>query len=286
MPAHAPSLAADGAAIENLQAADRAKPLTATGLSDLVGLLAAAKRDAEASAYAARLLKLRPTHRRALRALTRSPPADVDVIGGWRALAETTPDDPEPWLQIARLAARAGDGAAALEAGDEVLARADGHAEALGLKLTALSILGAHDAIGEAWRQLHAADPARARTLADRAADKADIDSAAAMLGEAGALGALDAEGELRRLRLRSWLTVEAFEAELAGDMLEAARAFARLTRLEPNAADYADGLARAIGRPRARIEGAVAAGDAGPGDGAAEALSAGSCFDDDAAMG
>src|SRR5665213_3724555 len=110
-------------AIERWLAADAASPLDATGLADLIAHLAKANRDDEASVYAARLLKLRPTHKRALRALTRSPRPEVDVIGGWRALAQTAPDDAEPWLQIARLASRAKDPRTALEACEEMLTR-------------------------------------------------------------------------------------------------------------------------------------------------------------------
>ena len=96
MSANAIATAEDGD-IERLVAADAVSPLDATGLADLIALLAKAKRDGEAAVYAAQLLKLRPNHRRALRALTRSPLAGVDVIGGWRALAESTPEDAEPW---------------------------------------------------------------------------------------------------------------------------------------------------------------------------------------------
>lgn len=271
MSANAIATAEDGD-IERLVAADAVSPLDATGLADLIALLAKAKRDGEAAVYAAQLLKLRPNHRRALRALTRSPLAGVDVIGGWRALAESTPEDAEPWLQIARLASRAMDAATALEACDAVLARSDGHAEALGLKLGALSALLAHDDIGSVWRQLHEADAERAGKVLIRAVDDADDDAAAAMLGEAGTLGVLDAEGEHQRLRLRSWLTVRAFGAELAGDDPAAAQDFSRLTRLEPTMADHVDGLKRALARLRDRIDGADAEWDAESGAEAAGA--------------
>jgi cytochrome c-type biogenesis protein CcmH/NrfG len=251
------SASEENEAIERLEAADAATPLDAAGLADLVGLLAKARRDREAAAYAARLLALRPTHRRALRALTRAPPPGVDVTGGWRALAQTAPDDPEPWLQIARLAARAGEAATALEACDAVLARAADHPEALSLKLGALSALKAHGGVGEVWEALRRADPERAWALVARAGDEADLDAAASMLGEAGSQGLLDADGEHQRLRLRARLMVLAFEAELAGDDIGAVRYFAGLARLEPAEADHADGVRRALPRLRARIDAA-----------------------------
>nr|MDQ2860649.1 hypothetical protein [Pseudomonadota bacterium] len=258
-----PTPAPEGDAIQGLLAADAASPLDAAGLAELVAVLAKADRDGEASIFAARLLKLRPTHKRALRALTRSPRPEVDVIGGWRALAQTAPDDAEPWLQIARLASRAKDPRTALEACEEMLTRESAQIEALSLKLAALSALRMHDEVGSTWRRLHEADAERARGILARAADGADIDTAAAMLGAAGALGALDADGEHQRLKLRSRLTMAAYDAELAADDSAAAQNFWRLTRLEPSMADHADGLKRALARLRARIDNAGAAPEA-----------------------
>jgi len=240
--------------IERLLAADAASPLDATGLADLIAHLAKANRDDEASVYAARLLKLRPGHRRALRALTRSPRPEVDVIGGWRALAETTPDDVEPWLQIARLASRAKDHETTLEACDEMLDRGPGHVEALNLKLGALLALRTYDELGPLWRQVYEADAARGRAILARIAEGKDDDAAAATLGEAGTMGVLDDDGERQRLKLRSRLTVAAYDAELAGDGSAAAQDFWRLTQLEPKDANHGDGLKRAVNRLRARI--------------------------------
>ncbi|MDQ2762471.1 MAG: tetratricopeptide repeat protein [Pseudomonadota bacterium] len=243
----------DGA-VETLLANDAISPLDAAGLAELIALLAKSRRDKEASVYAARLLKLRPAHRRALRALSRSAPPDVDVIGGWRALAETAPEDVEPWLQIARLAVRAKDHAMTLQACEEILRRDPGNAEALTLSLAAMSSLNSHDDMGSFWRRLHEADPERGRACLSRFAGGGDIDAAATLLGEAGAIGALDAEGEHQRLKYRSRLTVGAYEAEVAGDDPAAARDFWRLTRLEPKELDHADGLKRALGRLRAKV--------------------------------
>ncbi|MEO8927818.1 MAG: hypothetical protein ABI306_11720 [Caulobacteraceae bacterium] len=257
------TLAGEGDPIERLLAADAASPLDATRLADLIALLAKANRDQQASLYAARLLKLRPTHRRALRALTRSPRPDADIVGGWRALAETAPGDAEPWLQMARLASRAGDAQGALAASEAVLVRDTGHLEGLTLKVGASIALNLHDDIGPAWRQLHEADAETAGAILIRAADGTDADAAAALVGAAVALGALDEEGEHRRLRLRARLTVDAYEAEVAGDALAATQNFKRLTRLEPSVADYTDGLRRALGRLRARIDAAGGEPDA-----------------------
>jgi tetratricopeptide (TPR) repeat protein len=246
----------DGA-IERWLAADAASSIDATGLADLIALLARANRDDEASVYAARLLRLRPTHRRALRALTRSPRPDVDVIGGWRALAGAMPDDVEPWLQIARLASRAKDHETALQACDEMLDREPGHVEALNLKLGALLALRTYGDLGPVWRRLYEADAARGRAILTRVVEGADADAAAAMLGEAGSLGVLDGGGEHQRLKLRSRLTVAAYDAELAGNDPAAAQNFWRLTRLEPKDANHADGLKRAVYRLRACVDGA-----------------------------
>jgi tetratricopeptide (TPR) repeat protein len=249
--------------IHELVAADAASPLNATNLADLIALLAKENRDDEASTYAVRLLKLRPAHRRALRALTRSPRPEVDVIAGWRALAETTPDDVEPWLQIARLALRAKDHQTTAEACDEILARTPEHIEALSLKLAALVALRSYDDLGSIWRHFHAADAAKAVATLMRTADGADVDAAAAMLGEAGTMGVLDGEGEHQRLKLRSRLTVAAYDAELAGDDPAAAQGFWRLTQLEPKDANHADGLRRAVNRLRTCIDDAGDAPDA-----------------------
>lgn len=259
----ASSTTADGD-LERLLAADAAAPLDATGLADVIALLAKANRDEEASLHAARLLKLRPTHKRALRALTRAPRPEVDAIGGWRALAVTTPEDPEPWLQIARLAARAKDAATTLEACEEVLARSGGHLEALGLKLGALSRLGSHGEIGATWRQLHEVDVERAAAVLTRATEDEDADVAVAMLAEAAALGALGASGEHQRQRWRSLLTVRAFDAEVAGDAPAAALEFAHLKQLCPTLADHADGFQRAVSRLSYMIAAAESEPDAG----------------------
>jgi len=241
--------------IERLRAADATAPLDAKGLNDLVGLLTQASRDEEASVYAARLLSLRPGHRRALRVLTRWPRTGVDVAAGWRSFAATAPEDPEPWLQIARISSRAKDANASIEACDAVLARAPGHAEALSIKVTDLPLAGRHEELAEVWTSLNAADPKRATTQITRAAEGMDTDAAAALLGAAAAAGALD--GDLSRLRagLRIKLAAGAYEAEAGSDDEAAARAFWRLSQLEPGEADYADGLRRALGRLSATFE-------------------------------
>lgn len=244
--------------IDRLSAKIAAKPKDVTSLADLVGLLAKAKRDEEAAFHAARLLELRPTHRRALRVLTRAPRAGVDVIGGWRAFAETAPDDPEPWLQIARLAARADDRRTSLEACDEALGRDPRQPEVLTLKIAALQVLGLHDAVGPAWRLLNQVDAERAVAALARAIDAGDQESASAMLGAARAMGPFDAGMEHEALRLRSRLMVDGYAAELAGHSAAAAEAFRRLGRLEPDEPDHADGLRRALARLRERIAGAA----------------------------
>ncbi len=242
--------------LERLLAKALAAPKDVTNLSNLVGLLGKAKRDEEAAFHAAKLLELRPGHRRALRVLTRAPRADVDIIGGWRAYALTEPDDVEPWLQIARLAARADDRRASLEACEEALGRDPRQPEVLSLKIAALGALGRHDAVGSVWGLLREVDPERAEAVLARAADAGDRESAIAMLGAARSVGPLGAAMEHEALRLRSRLTVDAYAAEVAGRHAAAAEAFARLCRLEPDEADHADGLRRAVAPRRDPVAG------------------------------
>jgi tetratricopeptide (TPR) repeat protein len=242
-------------AIKHLRAADAIAALDAQGLADLVGHLAQAGRDQEASIYAARLLALRPAHRRALRALVRWPMADIDVAAGWRSVAASAPEDPEPWLQIARLAARAKDSRGAIEACDKVLTRSAGHGEALTIKIAQLQSQGELEDVAELWTQLNAADPKRARTVLTKATEGADTDAVAILLGAGGAAGALETELGRLRTSLRIKLVAGAYEAEVASDHEAAARAFWRLTKLEPGESDYADGLRRALGHLRAGIE-------------------------------
>jgi len=251
--------AGDGPAdeIDRLLARVKAKPKDATRLADLVGLLAKAKRDDEAAVHAVRLLELRPANRRALRVLTRAPRAGVDVVGGWRAFAITAPDDPEPWLQIARLAARANDRQTSLEACDEALGRDPRQSEVLTLKIAALQALGLHGALAPVWSVLNQVDPERAAVALARAVDADEQDSAVVMLGAARIMGPLDARMEHETLRLRARLTVDGYAAELAGDDAAAAEAFRRLGRLEPDQADHADGLRRALARLREPTAGA-----------------------------
>ncbi len=287
------SATADTAAtgeIERLLAKAGAAPNDATILSDLVGLLGKAKRDGEAALHAARLLQLKPANRRALRVLTRAPRADVDLIGGWRAYALTAPDDVEPWLQIARLAARADDRRASLDACEEALDRDPRHAEVLTLKIAALQALGRHDAVGPAWGLLREADAERAEAVLTRAADAGDSEGAIAMLGVARSMGPLSAGMEREALRLRSRLTVDAYAAEVAGRHLAAAEAFARLSRLEPDQTDHADGLRRAQaaqGRPVAGDEAVADRADAAatPGRTGPESLDLMADFDDSAGL-
>ena len=242
--------------IDRLLAKADAAPKDVTNLADLVGLLGKAKRDEEAAFHAAKLLELRPGHRRALRVLTRAPRADVDIIGGWRVYALTAPDDVEPWLQIARLAARADDRRTSLDACEEALGRDPRHAEVLTLKIAALQALHRHDVAGSAWGLLREVDPERAEAVLARATDAGDSESAIAMLGAARSKGPLGAAMGHEALRLRSRLTVDAYAAEVAGRHAAAAEAFARLSRLEPDETDHADGLRRALAPQRDPVAG------------------------------
>jgi len=237
--------------IDRLLARAGAAPKDVTNLANLVGLLSKAKRDQEAAFHAVRLLELRPNNRRALRALTRAPRQGVDVIGGWRAFARTAPDDVEPWLQIARLAARADDRRTSLEACEEALRRDPRQVEILTLKITALQTLAFHGAVAPTWCVLNEVDPERAAAVLVRTADAGDKEATLALLEAARTMGSVSAEIEGEALRLRARLTIDAFAAELAGRHAAAAEAFGRLGRLEPDEADHADGLRRALARQR-----------------------------------
>ncbi|MGI9170381.1 MAG: hypothetical protein ACR2FH_09425 [Caulobacteraceae bacterium] len=264
MPTHTAAAGNDLAGeIDRLKARVVAAPADATSLANLIALLATAKRDEEAALHAARLLALRPAHRRALRALTRSPRAEVDIIAGWHAFAATAPDDVEPWLQIARLAARAEDRRTSLDACEEALLREPDHPEILSLKIAALDALGGGEAAIAIWSTLHDVDPDRALAILTRAIDAGEGETAAAMLGEALASGPLAGEMERQALRLRCRLSVDAYSWELSGEDAASAEAFEALTRLEPGEAEHADGLRRAIGRLRERVETAADAPDA-----------------------
>ncbi len=246
--------AADDEAIATLIAADAASSLDAAGLADLVARLGKAGRDREASAYAVRLLRARPGHRRALRALARAPVAGVDAAEGWRALATADPADAEPWLQLARIAAREKDAVGLLRACDGLLDRSPGHAEGLARRVAALAALGRPDEAARCWTELADVDRPRATDAVARAAAGTDLDARAALLGAAMAAGALtgdllgEAESFLEALRAQA--------RAAAADQNSAAEVAAlwRITRLAPGDREAAAALAAAGERLRTEL--------------------------------
>src|SRR5262249_34293564 len=154
------------------------------------------------------------------------------VVAGWRALAATASEDPEPWLQIARLAGRARDPQVSLEAADQVLSRAAEHPEALALKLAAAHALGGDPELGGLWERLYRADPKRAEAVLDRALAQSDEDMAAVLLGASARLAPLPPHAQRRRSDLSLDLPVAAREAEQQRDFSRAAQAYWRLTQV------------------------------------------------------
>ncbi|MEO7026795.1 MAG: hypothetical protein ABI056_04490 [Caulobacteraceae bacterium] len=246
-----------GPSIDDLLAVDATSPLGATDLAHLVGLLGKAGRDEEAGAFAARLLRLRPAHRRALRALARCPQPGSDAAAGWRTLADADPKDPEPWLQLARLAAREKAAVALLQACDELLARAPDHPEGLARRTAALISLGRADDLAETWTRLQAVDADRAADVLARAMAADDADAAAVLLGAAAAAGALDGRGDAARENLRRQYQARASAAAAEADAAAEVAALWRLGRLDSNDRETASALAAAVVRLRAEVDGA-----------------------------
>ena len=252
---HPPS--AEEAGIAALIAADAASPLDAGGLADLVGRLSKAGRDTEASRFAARLLRVRPGHRRALRALARSPVAGVDDAAGWRLLADAEPADPEPWLQLARIAAREKNPAESLHACDAVLARAPDHPEGLARRIAALILLGRPEEAARTWVRLEGVDKARAVDALTRAAAGPDADAKAAMLGAAIAAGTLPASLVGAAEALLADLRAQVEAAAAGGDATAEVAGLWRVVRLAPHDEAARGRLAAAVARLRAELEGA-----------------------------
>ncbi len=220
---------------------------SAKDLSDGLAALAKEGRHEEAGVVAAQLLRLRPGHRRALRALFRSPQPGIDMIEAWSVLSRAEPKDDEAHAKLSRLHFAADDLSAALESAQTALALNPENIDALETKLRTLIQLEACDSIGSAWQSLyHVADRRAIAAFKRGIADKqSNADIRAALLGAAAPHSALDAEDGDMMEHLRALSLASAYAAEVSGKRIDAAVHFLRLTWLDPAEAEFKSGLER-----------------------------------------
>src|SRR5262249_5394620 len=133
------------------------------------------------------------------RFLARAEHASAKLLSGWRLLAEAEPTDFEPWLQIARLAAKSSDWASCLDAAEKAVAQAPDHADALRLRLSAAIESQNCGPLQSYWTDLNAVAPDRAAQALRRALQSGNEEVAFRLLAAAHAAGGLTPEQQARR---------------------------------------------------------------------------------------
>jgi tetratricopeptide (TPR) repeat protein len=220
---------------------------SAKELSDTLASLAKDGRHDEAGAVAAQLLGLRPGHRRALRALFRSPQPGIDLLAAWLVLSSAEPNDDEAHAKISRLHYAAGDLRAALGSAQAAIRLNPENVDALEIKLRALIQQESCASIAAAWRDLYLVSDRRAITTLKRGvADKqSSNDVRAALFGAAKSHSALDEEDADQMDHLRALCLASAYAAEVSGKRVDAATHFLRLTWIDPAESEFSAGLER-----------------------------------------